>query len=134
MSDVKFYAEGSATALGTEGSGATLTSGTTYYADLAPGGLIRALGSIHWSWDAAIVITAITIETTNYEPDDAVINAVAGAKWYPETAPPTVTVAGGTASSRMVHVGDNSAARMRAKIVVGGTGGVLRGRPHHKTL
>lgn len=126
--DVAFYSAAGVRLVGAA-AGTTLVAATTYYAELI--GLQDApRTSMQWSWDAAIAITGITYETTNFH--DAGVFAAAGAIWYPETAIATLTVVAGTASTNLAHFADNIARRMRAKIVVGATGGVLRGRANHK--
>lgn len=117
-----------------------LVAGTTYYAELHGGEGMWS--SIQWKYDAAIVITAITIESTNFgtprqEGGDDFFGGVdtftaAASGWVPETAIATVTVAGGTAQTQITHIGGSGARRLRAKIVVGVTGGLIRGRAHHK--
>ena len=124
-----------------------LVAGTTYYAEI--GGQDTFWDSIQWKWDLAIVITAITIESSNLPvaaPTNASVPAfyeglrvwdAALVGWHPETAIATVTAAGGgsaaSSATQLVHIGGGGQKRQRAKIVVGATGGKLRGIPHHKS-
>lgn len=123
-----------------------LVAGTTYYAEL--GGAETMWDSIQWKHDDALVLTAITIESSNLpteKPDTGytptfwggarVWDAAAG-NWHPETAIATYSDAGGgsadTYTTTLTHIGGNGAKRLRAKVVVGATGGKLRGIPHRK--
>lgn len=142
LHDVRWY-KSDGTAVGVRES---LVAGQTYYAEL--GGEDTIWDAIQWVYDAAIVVT-ITIETCNLDvwSPDAVVAAPdfwqgarvwqsATGKWCPETAIPTVTIAGGGSASDSVtqnqHNAGSGMRRMRAKAVVGATGGKLRGIPHHK--
>lgn len=107
--------------------GAPLVAGTTYYAGL--GGNNMRLLSPQWKWDAALIAT-ITYETSNFP--DVPIYAAAASGWCPEPAIATLTIPGGAAGVDMEHIDDIGSQRMRAQIVVGATGGALRGRVHHK--
>ncbi len=123
----------------------TLASGTTYYAAL--GGIEAPLLSAHVRWDAAIVITAITVEDSNLSPDESTdIDATAG-NWIPENPAgayvavvgagatatgASVAVTGGAAGGAMFHLANAGALRTRLKIVVGGTGGIVRIAAHGK--
>lgn len=104
---------------------------TTYYAEL--GGSEGGLSGIQWSWGSTIV-AAITYESTNLPRGDASTFVAAGALWYPETGPGTLSIPGGSAGTQMQHFSNFGARRMRAKIVVT-TGGTaqIRGRGHFKT-
>ncbi len=123
-----------------------LLAGTTYYAEI--GGMESMWDSIQWKWDLAIVITAITIESSNiphWPPDGATPTFYEGVRvwdaaavgWHPETAIATVTAGGGgsaaSSATTLTHIGGGGQRRQRAKIVVGATGGKLRGVPHHKS-
>lgn len=134
--------------------GVTLASSTTYYiplgGDHTPVPSLSEIVGAQLRWDAAIIMT-VTIETTlfpMFSPSDAssgipdVSDVDAGNSWvlqnptgvYIPTGPATgvsianmtVTVAGGTASSCEFDLGNLGARRVRLKIVVGGTGGVVR--------
>lgn len=122
----------------------SLVAGQTYYAEL--GGHDGMWSSVQYKWDAAIIVT-ITHESSNLDVEDpaplpAAVNFWRGVRvweaaavgWHLETDPLlTVTVAGGAAGNQLVHIGGSGAKRMRAKAVVGGTGGAVRSRPHHKS-
>lgn len=125
--DVVFISDAGVRLVGTA-AGSTLVAATTYYAEL-PGLQDAPRTSMQWSWDATIALT-ITYETTNFH--GASIFAAAGNIWYPETGIATLTVVAGTAGTNLAHFADNIARRMRAKVVVGATGGVLRGRNNNK--
>ena len=127
--DVKFYAEGSSTALGADGTPVTLTLGTTYYVDI--GSAEESRGSIQWQHDASIIAT-ITYEVTNFPESSAGLSAAASDDWHPDPAMGVTAIPGGAVGCPLVHMADDGAARMRAKIVVGATGGNLRGRLHRK--
>lgn len=125
--------------------GEALVNGRTYFAELAGAG--GPWGSVQWKWDAAIIITAITLESCNFgdrrQDGEAVGDfwggvdswepAAVGWQLEPAAAYTTVTAAGGTAATNLQHLGGNGARRLRCKIVVGVTGGKLRGRYHHKS-
>jgi hypothetical protein len=122
------------------GDDAALVTGVTYYGSVQ--GSAAPWSSVQFKWDSSIIAT-ITFESSNLdEPDRAggndfyggiEIYAAAAGGWATESAMGTVTVAGGSASNQMVHFAGSGAKRMRAKLVVGGTGGKLRGIPHHKS-
>lgn len=105
----------------------TLVNGTTYYAEI--GFDEYSKHSVMWSWDATIVITSIEYERTNFP--EASVFAAAGKIWEP-TGITAITVAGGSAACAVSDFADDQMMRMRAKIVVGATGGKLRGRAHAK--
>lgn len=108
----------------------TLASGTTYYAEV--GGAETHLISVMYSWNSTIV-AAITVEATNFSPEDAPTWVAAGNLWALESGPGVITIPGGTTSAQMDHYMNYGGRRMRLKIVVT-TGGVgqLRIRPHFK--
>lgn len=117
----------------------TLSSGTTYYYPI--GGADSPVTSAHVQWDAAIVITSITIEDCNMQPADVTDYSATAGEWIDED-PSTAFVgtvgsgasvtngvvanSGGAAGGCMFHVADNGARRIRLKVVVAGTGGELR--------
>ncbi len=123
----------------------TLTSGTTYY--LPIGGQDCPISSLHCHWDAAIILTTLTIEDCNAPGGNAstseVPSYVSGATglWIPEgdttsvvkcvgagasATSGVVAVTGGAAGGCMFHVADTGARRTRLAIVVGGTGGEMQ--------
>lgn len=117
-------------------NGVTLTSGTTYYVAFgAEGALIQ---SVHLQWDPALILTAVTVEDSN-NPDAAIASATAG-EWIQEDPATayvggignltvtnlTLAVAGGAAGGAMIHLGNLGSLRQRLKIVVGGTGGIIK--------
>lgn len=122
------------------GDDQALASGITYYGSLQ--GVDAPWSSVQFKWDASIIAT-ITFESSNLDEPDrsggsdfyggASLYAAAADGWHPETAMGTVSIAGGSASNQVVHFGGNGAKRMRAKVVIGGTGGKLRAIPHHKS-
>lgn len=142
-----FYAEGSATPVKDSGpNGATLTNGVTYYAEA--GGDAALIQSIQIDWDASAILT-ITVEDTDWKvgtgTGQATTSQAAGRAWCPENPSTgfvgvsggsavglTVTVAGGNAGTCLFHLGNFGAQRVRAKIVVGGTGGNVNARAHAK--
>lgn len=114
-----------------EATGKALTLGTTYHFPL--GGESSIISSVHWQWDAAIVITSITIQSSNYP--DVAVGSVNPGDWVTDTLAPTPVVlaaAGGAAGGGIQNVPNSGARRLRAVVVVGATGGVLRGRAHGK--
>ncbi len=135
--DVEFYSAAGVLV----GPQQSLASGTTYYAEL--GGPDNPWSSIQWKWDAAVIVTAITVESSNLPTSQGGLGsefwagvspfAAAADGWHPETAVASIAIAGGTAGNQLVHIGGGGQMRLRAKIVVGATGGKLRGRPHHKS-
>lgn len=124
-------------------AGYTLVAGTTYYYYLGNQSKEAAFQSVHLKWDAAAVLT-ITIEDSNL--DDVLSYSVTAGEWIkedPSTAyvggsggvtvtNATVAVAGGTAGGCMFHLGLMGSLRTRVKVVVGGTGGVVRVAACHK--
>jgi hypothetical protein len=126
--DVTFYKETTGTAKAPDTNGdATLVLAETYYADVGNAQFHKS--SVMFSWDASIIITGITYEFSNFP--DAGLYLPAGKIWK-DSGVAATTVAGGSASSVIAHFADNMAGRMRAKIIVGATGGKLRCRPHFK--
>jgi hypothetical protein len=123
--DLSFYAQGASAPT----SGA-LTNGVTYYADLDTREQHKS--SVHLMWDAAIIITAITFERTNFSATTAPLSAAASGGNWKDSGVAATAVAGGTADGTLVDFADNIAGRTRIKFVVGGTGGVLTGRACHK--
>jgi hypothetical protein len=123
----------------------TLSSGTTYLYILTAADPTRI--SAHVQWDAAVVITSITFEDTNVMRDEVSDFSTTNGDWIDEDpstafvgtqgAGVTVTngvvaVAGGAVGGCMFHVADHGAARARLRVVVGGTGGVVRVATHDK--
>lgn len=137
--DVVFYVESTGVKVA---PGQALVNGVTYYAELA--GATGPWSAVQWKWDSAIVITSITIESCNFgdrrqegEPAAAFGGGVdvwelAAVGWHPEAAIAAVVVPGGTAGTYMTQIGGGGQRRFRAKVIVGATGGKLRGRYHHK--
>lgn len=121
-----------------------LASGTTYYFPVgAPGCLIT---SIHAIWDAAIVITALTVEDCNVGDANPLV-AGRAALWIQEN--PTgayvavtgagvtatnlsVAATGGAIGGAMIHLGNMGSRKVRVKVVVGATGGKFELYPHGK--
>lgn len=131
------------------GKNQPLVANTTYYAEL--GGAETMWDSVQWKNDEEIVITSITVESTNLAVENPERTEVAGGlgfyegtrvwdpaagNWHPETAIATYSDAGGGAAASyvttLVHIGGSGNKRYRAKVVIGATGGKLRGIPHHK--
>lgn len=113
----------------------TLVTGVTYYAELDSGSKqeFQSIHSLHWLWDSAIIAT-ITIEQTNCREIKVTDSATAllPASGWAAAPPATVSIPGGSASQDFGHWADDGAGRLRAKVVVGGTGGKLRGQYHSK--
>jgi len=121
-----------------------LVAGTTYYAEL---GGADCPWSYFWvKWDAAVIAT-ITFESTGIgKPTEdggsdsfyggIETYAAASAGWVQEPIPtagtPSITIPGGAAGVDRANYAGGAHLRIRAKIVVGGTGGKLRLRAHHK--
>lgn len=121
-----------------------LANGTTYFFPVgAPGSLVQ---SIHVLWDAALIITALTVEDSNIAILDATQAGSAG-QWIQEN--PTgayvavvgagatatnlsVAVTGGAAGGAMIHLGNLGSRKVRIKVVVGATGGKLQVYIHGK--
>jgi len=127
----------------------TLASGTRYFYVI--GGADAPFNSIHFQWDASIIITSLTVEDCNFPPvargdgaggaGDVSDFSVAAGDWIDEDpstafvgtvgAGVTVTsgvvaVAGGAQGGCMFHVVDTGARRTRVNMLVGGTGGEAR--------
>ena len=117
----------------------TLTAGATYYYPI--GGQDCPNLSAHMHWDAAIVITSITVEDCDMPPGE-VSDYVAstGGQWIDEDpaaafvgvkgAGVTVTsgvvaAAGGALGGCLFHI-STGARRTRLAVVVGATGGEMR--------
>jgi hypothetical protein len=118
-------------------SGYTLVAGTTYYYPLGRGVKEAPYISASVKWDASAILT-ITVEDTNFT-DVSNTSTTAGdwEKENPSTAyvaadgnatvtAATVVVPGGTAGGCCYNLGFIGSLRARLKIVVGGTGGVVR--------
>lgn len=111
-----------------EGQGATLLAGTTYYVDLGPGLEGAPYVGSQLVWDAAIIITSISPEETDF-PDASLIAAAAALPWsaIPTTVVPAyAAVPGGAAGTRLDHWKDFCSHRARFIVVVGAAGGKLR--------
>lgn len=120
-----------------------LANGTTYYFPVGGAGVL--INSIHILWDAAIIITSITIEDSNITDISGTTVGAAG-EWITENpttgtyvategAGVTVTgssvaVAGGAAGGCIYHLGNMATRRVRVAVVVAGTGGKLQIFPH----
>jgi hypothetical protein len=117
----------------------TLASGATYFYPI--GGQDCPVVSAHCQWDAAIVLTSITVEDCNFPESEVDSWDDAAGEWIDEDpsaafvgsdgAGVTVTagvvdVSGGAQGGCMFHVSSNGARRTRLKVVVGGTGGEMR--------
>lgn len=109
--------------------GAALVAGATYYAELNAAVAEKATTqSMHWIWDASIIAT-ITIEMTNHPTVSVTAAAASG---WDDAPPPTISILGGSAAQDNSPWINVAPGRLRAKIVVGGTGGVLDGYFHGK--
>lgn len=119
--------------------GFTLASGTTYFYPI--GGQSAEVSAVHVQWDAAIILTSVTVEDSNFPESDVAHHSVAAGDWIDEDpttafvgtvgAGVTVTngvvaVAGGQQGGAMFHVADTGSRRTRLKVVVAGTGGNVR--------
>jgi hypothetical protein len=118
-------------------AGYALANGATYYYELARVGMAAPYQSFHVKWDIAAILT-ITVESSCFSDVNA-WSTVAG-EWEkedPTTAyvahdgnstvvNATVSVPGGTVGGCLYHVAQTGALRTRLKILVGGTGGVVR--------
>lgn len=122
------------------GHGFVLSANETYYVDLA--GSEDGLGSAHIKWDDEAIL-AITVESSNF--DEVEITDDTPGHWIPEEDPDAivpvvggsadglgVSVAGGEEGGAMYHLGNNGAQRLRLKVDVGETGGVVRFQRHGK--
>lgn len=124
-------------------NGVLLASGTTYYIPF--GGDASPFNAIHFQWDAAIILTSVEAELA-CNPDASPYSAAAGdyvktntvgAGNLLDASSGTVTaltlsaIAGGTAGGAMFHLA-NGARRGRLKVVVAGTGGMVKAFAHGK--
>lgn len=125
-------------------NGVTLASGATYF--ILIGGDAALVTSFHLQWDNAIILTSVAVEDSN-NPDVTLYSAAAG-EWIKQNPTTgyiggtgsggmtvtdwTAAVAGGTAGGGMWHFGNSGARLTRIKIVVGGTGGVVKATTHAK--
>lgn len=129
-----FISDGSAEALPNGRDGYTLLAGKTYFYDL--GGDVAPFTHFHVKWDAAAIIV-VTFEDTDFE-EITLIDATIG-NWVKQDptagridatsgaiANSTLTIAGGAAGGATWSVAPAGNRRRRVKIVVGGTGGVVR--------
>ncbi len=122
-----------------------LAASTTYVYPL--GGANAPLQSVQIEWDAAAILT-ITVEDSNVGDADSLKWSTTAGEWIKEdpstayvalvgagatVANATVSVAGGAAGGAMYNLGNTGAMRTRIRIVVGGTGGVVRVSAHGKT-
>lgn len=125
----------------------TLVAGTTYVVGLdmreAP------VGSVHLQWDNAIIITSAQIEDKCFPDLDVPLTSTVAGEWVPET-PTTayvgtvgggasvvngvLAVAAGSQGGAVFHAVDSGSGKTRFKIVVGGTGGVVRVGRHSKLV
>lgn len=118
----------------------TLAAATTYFFPV--GGQDGGLVSAHLHWDAAIIITSLTVEDCDF-PNSEIsdFHAGTGGEWIDEDpstafvgtkgAGVTVTngvvaVTGGALGGCRFNVADQGARRTRIKVVVGATGGEIR--------
>jgi hypothetical protein len=93
------------------------------------GGDASLVTSVHLKWDAVYVGT-IYVDSSNFP--DVALNSTTAGDWINETASGiTTTVAGGTASGAMIHLGNLGNKRLRLRIVTT-TAGALRARSHGK--
>lgn len=140
-------------------NGVTLASGTTYYfpcgSPKSPVPAESTSNTVQVRWDAAIIITSIQIETTifpatlspgDYRGAAQLTDSDTTAGYWLLQNPPTayvpcvggtptamtVAVAGGSAGGCEFDLGNLAARRIRVKIVVAGTGGVVRVGVHGK--
>lgn len=127
-------------------AGYALTNGHTYYYPMGRGGQESQVETWWVKWDNAAIIT-ITVEDTDANTDIADYDTTVG-NWvqfnpanlttgYIAASSGTVTnmqlvVAGGTAGGAMIYLNLRGEMRSRLKIVVGGTGGVVRVCTHSK--
>ena len=117
----------------------TLASSTTYYFPIGGQDCTKLSGHMHW--DAAIVITSITVEDCDFPPSEVTdYEASTGGQWIDEdpttafvgvkgagvaVSSGVVAASGGALGGCMFHI-DTGARRTRLAVVVGGTGGELR--------
>lgn len=105
--------------------GATLASGTNYFAKVPIAEVGPVTAGVDFEWDASIIVT-YTIEGTN--DDTATIYEATGQSWKARTALGSIIVPGGSASGDGFEIDAPGFARYRVKAAVGGTGGVQTGR------
>lgn len=119
-------------------AGYTLANGTTYYYPLGRAVKDAPFTAVHIKWDINAILT-ITVEDTCFDDvNDWDTTAGNWVKEDPSTAyvahdgastvlNGTVSVPGGTAAgSALYHIANTGAMRCRLKVIVGGTGGVVR--------
>lgn len=140
--------------------GCTLVTATTYYfpfgAPRSPVPRETPYLELQLRWDAAVIFTA-TLESTLVPatpqagdprgPAQLAEQDTTAGYWLPESLPaaqvlvvgagatytaPTLTVAGGAAGGAIFRIFNYSSARGHAKLVIGGTGGVIRAAVHGK--
>lgn len=133
-------------ALRADGS-ATLASSSTYYYPL--GGEDAEFQSIHLKWDASIILTSVEVEDSNFD-DASLVSSTAGdwVKSNPATGiwdvfatatsgatitASSIAVSGGNAGGAFYNRRHACGKRSRLKVVVAGTGGVLRVAVHGKS-
>ena len=104
-------------------AGAALEAGQTYYAEMPMPGRASGGQSIEIVWDNTAIAT-VTAEGTNR---DASLLSPYTSGWSSQSPSPfeSVTIAGGTASSYLDSWSNSHALRMRIKILMGATGGVV---------
>lgn len=129
------------TASGTEfGRGSfTLVAGTTYYFPVR--GADSPVMSIHAQWDAAIVLTTLTVEDCNMDESEVSNYADAAGDWFKKSTTTmfvnvegagvsntsgVVDATGGALGGAFWNISSNGARRTRVAVVVGATGGELR--------
>jgi hypothetical protein len=115
---------------------ATLLPNALYYFPLQ-GGAAAIISSVHFNWDAAIIVTSLVMQDGN-TAGVALASAVPG-DWIPENpagayipvvggsvSAATVSVAGGAAGGCIYNVGNMGTQRQRFAVQVGATGGQMR--------
>ena len=117
----------------------TLASGSTYYFELT--GPRDLLCSAHLQWDSAIILTSVVMEDTNLPGSVASAYSSTAGNWLTENpttayipvtgagvtvSNATVAATGGAAGACMINIADQGSYRQRIKVVVAGTGGLLR--------
>ena len=117
----------------------TLEASATYYYDVPSDDQLFAVQIIGYT--AGLVITSATIQDSSCDPRDvALISSTAG-EWISESpstayvgtdgtgwtvASGVVASAGSALGGALWHVVDSGASRTRLRVVVGGTGGIVR--------
>ena len=118
-------------------AGYTLANGATYYYLVGAPAKESPYQAVHLMWDSAAILT-ITIEESCFA--DVSPNSTTAGQWVPNNNPnayishdatsswvaATGTVAGGTAGGAVINLALTGGLRTRVKVVVGGTGGVVR--------